>query len=123
MQKAQRTYTYAVRTERDQSDRGANSTVTFSGDTGRLLRVDLPTGEHAGNTVDYWLNQLHVAGVFGLPYRVFVSAFGVFVAVITVTGVVGWMKKRTARLLSRRRRGEGAAGFGRGRREPATAFR
>ena len=96
-------YSYAVRTERDRSDDGANSYFSIDANTGRLLRVDLPTGEHSGNTIDYWLGQLHVAGVFGLPYRIFVSFLGVAVAIISVTGVVIWMKKRSARILGRRR--------------------
>lgn len=97
-------FAYAVRTNRDRSTDGANSWFTIDGDTGLVLGVDLPTGEHTGATVGYWLGLLHEAAVFGLPYRILVSITGITIVMLSVTGVVIWVRKRKAgRFRSRRR--------------------
>ena len=36
--------------------------------------------------------------VFGLPYRIAVSLIGALVTMLSVTGVVIWMKKRSGRI-------------------------
>ncbi len=96
-------YTYVVRTSRDLSTDGANSYFGVDGRTGKITSVDLPSGEHAGATISYWLDILHTTGIFGLPYRIFVSVLGAAVMALSITGVLLWLKKRSARLLSRRR--------------------
>ena len=63
-----------------------------------MISLDLPTGEHSGNTVTYWLRALHMADVFGLPYRIFVCVLGLIITMLSVTGVYIWWKKRKARL-------------------------
>lgn len=97
-------HTYVVRTSRDKSANGANSYYTIDAHNGRILRADLPTGEQNGATVGYWLGLLHIAAVFGLPYRIFVSITGAIILLLSVTGVVIWMKKRTARISSKKRK-------------------
>ncbi len=97
------TYSYVVRTSRDLSDDYANSWFTIDGRTGRVIGVDLPTGEHAGNTIGYWLGILHTAGIFGLPYRIFVTLTGVVIMVLSITGILIWNRKRSARLRAARR--------------------
>ena len=97
------TYAYVVRTSRDRSDNYANSWFTLDGRTGRIIDVDLPTGEYTGNTVGYWLGILHTAGVFGLPYRILVTLIGLVVVLLSVTGALIWSRKRSARSLSARR--------------------
>ena len=95
---------YIIRTSRDRADpQYANSYFTLDARTGRILSMDLPTGEHSGNTISYWLGILHTAGIGGLPYRILVSITGVAIVVLSITGVVIWMKTRPARLLVRRR--------------------
>ncbi|HEY8066119.1 MAG TPA: PepSY-associated TM helix domain-containing protein [Methylosinus sp.] len=79
-----------------------NCSVYFDGDSGALLRVMLPTGQYAGNTITSWLYALHMGGVFGLPYRIFVCALGLIVAMLSATGVYIWSKKRRARRLGAR---------------------
>ena len=98
------TYAYAVRTSRDRSTDGANSWFTIDGDTGRVLLLELPTGQHTGETVGYWLGLLHTAAVFGLPYRIFVSVTGMAIIVLSITGIVVWAKKRKARAFRSRRK-------------------
>ena len=47
-----------------------------------------------------WATMLHMAQVFGLPYRVATSLLGLLVTMLSVTGVLIWLRKRSARLLS-----------------------
>jgi uncharacterized iron-regulated membrane protein len=93
-------YVYEVRGSRDLFERapkGGSTSLMFDGNTGALLRLSLPTGEHAGNTVESWLYALHMARVFGRPYQVFVCALGFLVALLSITGVYIWWQKRRAR--------------------------
>jgi uncharacterized iron-regulated membrane protein len=93
-------YYYEVRGSRDlfeRSPKGGGTFVTFDGDSGALIELSQPTGEHAGNTVESWLYALHMARVFGLPYRIFVSLLGLAIVMLSVTGVYIWWKKRQAR--------------------------
>jgi uncharacterized iron-regulated membrane protein len=101
--RADNSYSYAIRTSRDRSDDGANSWFTINGDTGQLLRVELPTGQNSGNSIDYWFGLLHEARVFGPLYRVAVSIIGLTVASLSVTGLLIWWRKRRARIAHRRR--------------------
>ena len=90
-------YMYEVRGSRDlfeRSPKGGGTSVMFDGDTGALLELSQPTGEHSGNTIESWLYALHMARIFGLPYRIFVCALGWVVAMLSVTGVYLWLKKR-----------------------------
>ena len=58
-------------------ERGWNTSLWLDGDTGALRSLDLPTGEHSGNTISNWLWALHYGDVFGwLAYRVFVCISG-----------------------------------------------
>ena len=74
--------------------------VIFDANTGELKQLLLPSGQHSGNTVTNWLQTLHEANVFGLPYRIFVCVLGLVIVMLSVTGVVIWLKKRRARLIS-----------------------
>ena len=92
-------YRYRVRSSRDVSDRYAGTMVWLDGDTGRALAFDFPTGESAGNTLATWLYQLHFGAVAigGLPYRIVVCLMGLVVALLSITGVWIWWKKRGKR--------------------------
>jgi len=101
------TYRYEVRGSRDLFERapkGGSTSVTFDGDTGKLIKLYQPTGEHTGNTVDSWLYALHMARIFGRPYQIFVSVLGLVVVMLSVTGAYIWWKKRNARNTSEERR-------------------
>ncbi len=96
---------YVVRTSLDLADwRYANSYFMLDARTGRIISEDLPTGQHSGNTVGYWLSILHTAGIGGLPYRIFVSLVAVMVFTLSLTGGLIWMKKRAARLSGKQKR-------------------
>ena len=98
-------YVYDVRGSRDVFERapkGGSTSVMFDGNTGQLRDLSQPTGEHTGNTVESWLYALHMARVFGRPYQIFVSALGLIVATLSVTGIYIWWKKRAVRKRSRK---------------------
>jgi len=91
-------YEYRVHSSRDVGEKAGATSVFFDSRTGEPRGVKTPTGAHAGDTLTTWLVELHTANVFGMPYRIFVSALGVLVAALSVTGVYIWWKKRTARM-------------------------
>ncbi|HTT23691.1 MAG TPA: PepSY-associated TM helix domain-containing protein [Candidatus Sulfotelmatobacter sp.] len=94
-------YFYDVRSSRDVLQRkGGDTSVVFDGDTGQFLNLGLATGVRTGNTVESWLYALHMARVFGRPYQVFVCLLGLVVAMLSVTGVYIWWKKRKGRIVA-----------------------
>lgn len=91
------TYSYSVRSSRDIQDHGGSTTVVFDADTGTLKAVWLPTGEASGDTIRSWITSLHMAALWGTPFKVFITLMGLIVALLSVTGVVIWWKKRQGR--------------------------
>lgn len=91
-------YSYSVNSDRDIGHDQNGTAVWFDANTGALRLTTLPTGEHSGTTVTNWLYSLHMAQVWGLPFRVFVCAVGLIVALLSVTGVIIWWRKRRARI-------------------------
>ncbi len=96
-------YRLMARTSLDSSDAAGLTTLWLDGRNGRAVRFDPPQGRTAADAFVTWIEYLHMAEVFGLPYRILVSMIGLAVTALTVTGVLIWMKKRSARLLGRRR--------------------
>jgi uncharacterized iron-regulated membrane protein len=90
-------YQYRVRSSLDVGDRQGLTSILFDAYTGELHSVVLPTGERWANSFTTWIYELHKANVFGLPYRIFVSLFGMSVALLSITGVCVWWTKRSAR--------------------------
>ncbi len=89
-------YNYIVRSSRDILDRRGRTMLLFDADNGEFRLLVLPTGRYAGNTVTHWLYALHMANVFGLPWRIFVCVLGLVIVMLSVTGILIWMKKRRA---------------------------
>ncbi len=91
-------YNYRVRTNRSFPD-DKIVTLFFDGDTGAFYRNLGTREEHFGNTVTNWLRALHMISdpVDYLPYRIFVVAIGIVIAMLSITGVYIWWKKRKAR--------------------------
>ncbi|MBI5011420.1 MAG: PepSY domain-containing protein [Methylocystis sp.] len=96
-------YEYRVRSSRDIGDKVGLTSILFDSRSGALKSLSLPSGHRSGTTLTTWLVELHTANVFGLPYRIFVCALGLVVAMLSVTGVYIWWKKRSARLAHVRR--------------------
>jgi uncharacterized iron-regulated membrane protein len=98
-------YEYRVLSSRDLGDRHPATSILYDAYTGVLETVSLPTGQRNGTTVTSWLAALHMADVFGLPYRIFVCILGLLITMLSVTGVYIWWKKRRARQFSKAHRG------------------
>ena len=88
-------YTFSIRSSRDFTS-GATM-IAFDADTGALKFVWSPQHLGTGNLISVWLTWLHMALVFGLPMRIFVCAMGMVIVMLSVTGVVIWLRKRRAR--------------------------
>ncbi len=91
------TYSYEVHSARDIADKYGTTSLTFDAYSGAFVSLGVPTGDRIGNTLTTWLTELHMADVFGLPYKIFVSVFGLVIVMLSVTGVYIWWKKRAAR--------------------------
>lgn len=90
-------YRYTAKTSLDFADTGA-TTVWLSSRDGHELAFEPPGGRSVIEKIDAWSNALHEADVLALPYRLFVSAFGLLVTGLAATGVLIWAKKRRASL-------------------------
>ncbi|MES2887513.1 MAG: PepSY-associated TM helix domain-containing protein [Pseudomonadota bacterium] len=101
---------FGVRTDRDLGHSSHGQTwVIVDARTGALLGSHIPTGETSGDTLTRWLMTLHMGHLWGLPYRVLLTAVGLGVAMLSVTGVWIWWKKRQARCLAAARQPQRAA--------------
>ena len=90
---------YIVRSSRDAVERGDGETaVALDPVTGRVIGVSVPGSRPAGDVVSTWLLYLHEARVGGRPYDVLLAATGILIALLSVTGLVIWWKKRKARV-------------------------
>lgn len=90
-------YHYRVRSSLDIQHKNSVTALYFDLYSGQLQHVHLPTTQHAGYTVSAWLKALHEGDVFGLPYRIFVCVLGLAIVMLSVTGIVIWLRKRRAR--------------------------
>lgn len=92
---------YVVRSSRDLNERRGQTAVFVDAASGTLIGSKIPTGEAAGDTVTSWLTTLHMAHMWGLPFRVLMTSMGMAVAMLSVTGVLIWWKRRAARVTVR----------------------
>jgi uncharacterized iron-regulated membrane protein len=82
-----------------------HKTLYFDGLDGRYLGGSLPW---RGTVADLFVQAqfpLHSGRILGLPGRILISLMGLVVAVLSVTGVVIWAKKRAARVTKEARGG------------------
>jgi uncharacterized iron-regulated membrane protein len=80
------------------------STVVFDDRTGvRVLYQQAGRGQLADIYAGMQY-QLHSGRILGWPGRLLVCLAGLAVAMLSVTGVMIWLRKRSARILTRRRR-------------------
>ncbi len=87
-------YVYAVKSSADIQDHGGQTRVIIDANSGAVKQVLLPTGQYSGNTITTWLMALHMANVWGLPYKIFVCVLGLAIVMLSVTGVLIWQQKR-----------------------------
>lgn len=90
-------FRYRVLSDRDVTSRWGVTSIYFDANDGRRIAAHIPTGKVAGDTVDHWLSVLHMAAVWGAPFQAFITLLGFGVAMLSVTGLVIWQKKRHAR--------------------------
>lgn len=90
-------YDYRARTSLDILDRGGQTQIYIDTKTGAFKLLLLPTSQYSGNTFTTWLYSLHMANVFGLSYKIFVSLLGFAIMMLSVTGVYIWLKKNRSR--------------------------
>ena len=95
---------YVVKSDRDVNDENGSTVVYFDGDSGAFVSLLTPSGQNAGLTLSIWLITLHMANIWGLPFQIFVCLMGLVVAMLSITGVYIWLKKRHARCLMQERR-------------------
>lgn len=90
-------YLYRCQTSLDIGADSAGTDLWIDAEKGRLLLVRHEGQGASGNVFSAWLRALHTGRVFGISYRIFVAALGVFVAILSVTGLVIWLIKLRAR--------------------------
>jgi uncharacterized iron-regulated membrane protein len=78
------------------------ATLYFDSQDGRYLGDWIPWRGTGGDLFLQLQFPLHSGRIAGLPGRIFVSALGLVVAIVAVTGVIIWLRKRRARLALRR---------------------
>jgi len=72
--------------------------VSVSGTDGSVVHVRPANGFTAGDVIHDWQFPLHSGKAFGIGGRIFISVIGLVVAMLSVTGVVIWWKKRKGRV-------------------------
>jgi uncharacterized iron-regulated membrane protein len=73
----------------------------YDGQDGRLLGARIPWQGTAADVFVQAQFPMHSGRILGLPGRILISAMGIVVAALSVTGVVIWYRKRRARLSAR----------------------
>ncbi|MBB5606130.1 MULTISPECIES: PepSY domain-containing protein [unclassified Janthinobacterium] len=87
-------YSYKVRSSRDVREQKGLTTVIFDAASGKLVTTWLPTGTASGDTFRSWISALHMASMWGWPFKLFICAMGVAVTGLSLTGVLVWRRKR-----------------------------
>lgn len=98
---------YVVYFFRAENDRGAglgSPMLYFDGLDGRLIGDLIPEEGTAGDIFARLQFPLHSGRIAGLPGRIAIAASGLMVALLSVTGVIVWLKKRRPRVATREAR-------------------
>lgn len=77
-----------------------NPWLYFDGKTGEFVGSRIPGTGSAGDIFIHAQFPIHSGRILGLPGRILISLLGVVVAMLSVTGIIIWAKKRKARKLS-----------------------
>lgn len=87
--------------ENDHGDGGlGNPWLYFDGTSGEYLGGKIPGQGSAGDIFIQAQFPLHSGRILGLPGRIMISVMGLMVAMLSVTGIVIWARKRRARLVT-----------------------
>jgi uncharacterized iron-regulated membrane protein len=89
-------YTYNFETSADRKNIHSSG-IFIDANTGevvaRITAANCPTA----NAVTNWIQSLHMARWGGLAFKIFVSIMGLLITTFCVTGIIIWMRKRSAR--------------------------
>jgi uncharacterized iron-regulated membrane protein len=96
---------YYARTSLDGPTKDGSTLVWFDAASGRELEFRPPYGNTAADAFDKATRMLHAGGLFGWPYKVFVSFFGLATAGAAGMGCWLWLR-RTATGSGRRSPGK-----------------
>jgi len=77
-----------------------NPWLYFDSRTGSPAGADIPGSGSAGDLFMQSMFPLHSGRIIGVPGRVLMSLMGALIAMLSVTGVLLWSRKRAARLQS-----------------------
>jgi uncharacterized iron-regulated membrane protein len=82
----------------DHGDGGlGNAWLYYNGHSGALAGTSIPGRGTAGDIFLQAQFPLHSGRIIGVPGRILVSVVGVLVAMLSITGLMIWLKKRGAR--------------------------
>lgn len=96
------------------------SWIVFDDHTGEVIHTLIPGTGSAGDTFMEAQFPLHSGQIIGLPGRILISATGLVVAVLSITGILVWAKKRKGAYVRQRARlRDGAGRLPRPKAEPA----
>jgi uncharacterized iron-regulated membrane protein len=87
-------FSYRVLSDKDVNQRFGATTLYMRDGNAECLALSLPSGQNAARTFTTWIRTIHTAAVGGLMMQVLVSALGLFVVAISLTGVVIFARKR-----------------------------
>lgn len=91
-------YSYAVRSSIDWRGHGWDTTILIDGNSGQLRSLDLPRGQHLGNTLSTILWGIHYGDLRDwLIFRIAIGIFGLVLTALSYTGIVIWWRKRSVR--------------------------
>jgi len=69
--------------------------IFVSGETGEVVGERIPGEGTAGDVFSQWQYPLHSGKAFGLPGRILICLGGLATALLSVTGVLMWWRKRS----------------------------
>jgi uncharacterized iron-regulated membrane protein len=75
-----------------------NPWLYFDSRTGERVGAQIPGTGSAGDIFMQSMFPLHSGRIIGLPGRILLSVMGVVIAMLSVTGVLIWARKRRARV-------------------------
>ena len=81
---------------------GTRTQVRIDADTGATTGLDVPTGRSANETITSWIQNLHTATVFHAEMRILITMVGIAIFMLNVTGLLIFLRKRSAGVRSAR---------------------
>jgi uncharacterized iron-regulated membrane protein len=84
---------YYARTSLDGPTDQGSTVVWFDEVSGREVAFEPPFGTTAADAIDKATRMLHTTALFGWPYKLFVSFFGLLTAATAIAGIYMWVRR------------------------------